>query len=256
MIRASLPLVVAVGVSLGAVMPSAIAAPTEFKLNTPKLRTSVGWLTEAIAAETLDLRVNDLASLGVDWTPSWGPWALPLHIGQQGYQFGNPDYPGVLHRRQVTVGSLAIERRYRWASLALASGIGYQGQWSEVSSTAAAPAQPAPSVFWFSPRIAVHGIELRQRAAATLHPAFGVGLGLRWTPLVTLNARGPALPVLTRLSVEPALTFGTRQGFALLGFADAVFDPGTWGATFQQVQAGIGLRVDFGSLGRDPEEVL
>lgn len=225
-----------------------------FHMPPPRVSSTYGLLTEAIGAESVSLRVDDLLSVGIDWEPSWGDWSFPMHVGQQGYQFINSDYPGMLHRRQVTLAALAVERRYRWANLEMASGLGYQGRWAAVSSTAQAPVQPAPSTLWFSPALNLHGIELRQSLDAEVLPALGLGLDLHWTPWVAFEAQGPAMPWLTRLSLEPRMSLGPNHGVVIGGFADAVIDPGSLGGAFQQLQAGVRLQYDFGPLGRDSED--
>jgi hypothetical protein len=219
----------------------------------PRVSSTYGLLTETIGAESLSLRVDNLVSVGVDWAPTWEAWSFPIHVGQQGYQFTNPDYPGTLHRRHVTVAALAAERHYRWADLDLATGLGYQGRWGAVSSTAQTPVQPAPSTLWFSPSMALHGLELRQSLDAELLAGVGGGLDLRWSPVMLFAAQGPSMPWLTRLSIEPRVSVGPSRGFVLGAFADAVFDPASMGAAFHQVQAGVRMQVDFGPLGREPE---
>ncbi|MNT94923.1 hypothetical protein D3C72_2367000 [compost metagenome] len=62
------------------------------------------------------------------------------------------------------------------------------------------------------------------------------------------------MPWLTRLSLEPRMSLGPSHGFVIGGFADAVFDPGSLGGAFQQLQAGVRLQYDFGPLGRDSED--
>ena len=247
MIAFFLPVMVGVGLGEVAETPS-------FQVHPPRISTSYGLLTEGIGAEALQVRVEGLVSVGVEVDATLGDWALPVHFGQQGYQFANPDYPGLLHQRQITVFALAVERRYPWGALAMASGIGYQGRWGAISSTAEPPTQPAPSTFWFSPVMSLHGVELRQQVAVPLHPLLGIGLDLRWTPVLALTAEGPTMPWLTRLSFEPRLTMGASRGLSLSGFADAIFDPGSLGGGFHQVQTGFGLRYDFGPMGRDPED--
>ena len=224
------------------------------RLPPPRVSATYGLLTEAIGMEALNLRVDGLLGVGIDWEPLWGDWSFPMHVGQQGFQFTSVDYPGTLHRRQVTVAALGIERRYRWASLEMASGLGYQGRWAAVSSTAQVPVQPAPSTLWFSSAMNLHGLEVRHRVKAEVLPAFGLGLDLRWTPWVAFEAQGAAMPWLTRLSLEPRLRLGPNYGFEIGGFADTVFDPGSLGGAFQQLQAGVRLQYDFGPLGRDTED--
>jgi hypothetical protein len=242
------------------VTPTPVVVPADparpLTLHPPRVTTGYGLLTENIGAEALSLRVDDLVSVGVDWEPSWGDWSFPLHFGQQAYQFENPDYPGTLHRRQVSIAGLAIDRRYRWANMAMATGLGYQGRWAAVSHTAQPPVQPAPSTLWFSSAINMHGLELRQRVARDLQPWLSLGLDLRLSPYLFFEAQGPAMPWLTRLSLEPSVTLGARRGVTIGGFVEAIADPGSFGGAFQQLQAGGRLQVDFGPLGSDSEEGL
>lgn len=217
------------------------------------MSSTYGLLSEAIGAEALSLQVDHVVSVGVDWEPSWEAWSFPLHLGQQGYQFTNPDYPGTVHRRQVTLAALAADRHYRWADLDLATGLGYQGRWAAVTSNAQAPVQPAPSTMWFSPSLSLHGIEVRQSVESSLHRHLGLGVDLRWSPVVLYGAQGPAMPWLTRLSLEPRMSIGPNRGLLFGAFGDAVFDPGSFGGSFHQLQTGIRLQYDFGPLGREPE---
>jgi len=223
-------------------------------LPAPRITTGYGLLTESIGAEALSLRVDDLVSVGVDWEPSWEAWSFPLHVGQQAYQFTNSDYPGTLHRRQVSVAALAVDRRYRWADMNMATGLGYHGNWASVSNSTQSPVQPAPSSLWFSPSMNLHGFELRQRIARDLTPWLGLGLDLRVSPYLIFEAQGPAMPWLARLSLEPSVALGARQGLRIGGFAEAIVDPERFGGAFQQLQAGGRLQLDFGPMGRDSEE--
>lgn len=232
---------------------SPVVQQARFEAPPPRVSSSYGSLSEAIGAEALSLRADNLVSVGVDWVPTWADWSFPLHLGQQGYQFDNPDYPGTLHRRQVTSAAIAVDRRYRWSGLELSSGVGYQGRWAAVSSSAQAPVQPAPSTLWFSSSMALHGVELRQSLDGDLWPGFGGGIDLRWTPVMLMAAQGPEMPWLTRLSLEPRMNLGPSRGLVLGAFADAVFDPGSFGGAFHQLQTGIRMQLDFGPLGREPE---
>ncbi|MNR75419.1 hypothetical protein D3C72_60490 [compost metagenome] len=231
-----------------------VAPVRSLTLPPPRITSGYGLLMENVGAEDLSLRVDDLLSVGVDWEPTWEAWSFPLHFGQQTYQFTNPDYPGTLHRRQVSVAALAVDRRYHWADMNMATGVGYHGNWASVSNSAQAPVQPAPSSLWFSPTMNLHGVELRQRIARDLNPWLGLGLDLRVSPYLFFEAPGPAMPWLSRFSLEPSVTLGARQGLRLGGFVEAIVDPGRFGGAFQQIQTGGRLQLDFGPMGRDSEE--
>ncbi|MNK23026.1 hypothetical protein D3C87_413130 [compost metagenome] len=236
-------------------VPTPEPSSREASLAWPPPRVSVthGLVTENVGFEAQNLRVDDVSGVALDWEPSWDAWSLPLRFGQQSYQFGNADYPGVLHRRQVTEAAIALARRYHAGNLHFTTRLGYSGRWAAVSSSTQAPSQPAPSLLWFSPALNFHGIDLGQRVEAPILPWLGLELDLGLSPYVFAEAQGLSLPWLSRVSIAPSVTLGPGRGYHLGAFVETTFDPARLGGDFHQLQAGGRLRFDFGPLGRDAE---
>lgn len=231
--------------------PEAPAFQPGFDLAAPMVSTTLGWVNESFGPEIQSFSNSGAVGLMVDWAPTWEAWRFPISFGQSGYEFANADYPGTTHRRAVTHGSLAVERRYRWMGLELASGLGYQGNWARVISSAGVPVAPAPSQMWFSPAMNLQGVELRQQLTYQAMPALQLGLALALTPLETADVSlTNAMPQLTRFRIAPTVSVGAESPVRLSVFYDqalgGTFQPDANGVSQSFSQSTLGASLTFG----------
>ncbi|MNX60259.1 hypothetical protein D3C86_911610 [compost metagenome] len=234
--------------------PRPLAAPD---LAAPEVLTSVGWVNETFGPESQAFSNAGVLGLGVDWAPSWQGWRLPLSFAQTGYQFTNADYPGVVHRREVTQAGIGLERLYRVAGFALATGLGYEGRWASVTSNAGAPTLPAPSRMWFAPTMSLTGFTLRQGIAYEASPDLAFGLSLAWAPVeVAQVGLTDAMPGLARFRLAPSVAFGPERLLKLNLFYDQVLggdfrtDANGVSGAFSQATFGAGISFGLGKLDR------
>ncbi len=193
--------------------PSAAPVPwVPVEWSAPRITTELAWVDEHVAFEALTLNASAIPHLQIDWAPSWVGWRLPISIGAHSYQFASVDFPDIFHRRDVVTGAIALLRPFDLGPMQLASGVGWGGSWTRVTSNSGPPALPAASQFWFSPTLDLRGWSLRQALVWPLWPDLSLGLDVAWTPVedVTVGLVG-AMPRMSAWRISPTVTFGPGQ---------------------------------------------
>lgn len=206
----------------------------------PALSFSYGSLSEQYAPEAVAMTSENVPALGATWEPGSGGFRLPLRVSRRGYAFEDPDYPEVFHARVDTGLSAVAAWGYRLSSLDLASGLGYQGQWTQVTSTTAPPRPPAPSQFFFVGSQFLHGPFLYQAASLPLWGPLALEVELSWTPALWMTVGASPLSAASAWRAAPSLRVwpGVSIGYVWEWVGGGTFARQSGGAS-------LGLHLEF-----------
>jgi hypothetical protein len=217
--------------------------PMQWNFPVPEIRVGYGNLSEQYQPEMISGAASGAVEVAVRWQPRFGPYAITGQLRRIGYQLGDDDYPGVTHTRTTTVLDFAGGLRYAWWGLSGESSLGYRAGFTQVVSSAAPPAPPAPSIFLFQSSQTVHGPVIQQTLGHSLFGPLGLECRLDWQPYVMTSVPNASLGTLDTVRVEPRLYLFESRMVTLGGYFEQTF-----GSAFQQQAYGGTLGVTLGGF--------